>query len=215
MGISEQIALVEREFVPGEILLAALALREGVSEFHAASWLLRQRRWLGHLPVVEFNRELRDFRDSQSSVAMDILDDICSYGEAWKVWTSDENDYVCGWMSSDLREFFAQSDLDFPESEINKLQRNNPSPIAIKAATTEAIGDAGIDPIDLPDEMQLAGIAYRAVINGYGDRAATFKNRLIDYLEKTYTDLKSEAVKRIATVANPDKTTGRKRRDRE
>ncbi|HPW29492.1 MAG TPA: hypothetical protein PLL01_08905 [Rhodoferax sp.] len=69
-----------------------------------------------------------------------------------------------------------------------------------------------IDPSDLPNELHAANIAFRAVTHGYGDNNETFKNRLRDYLEKHFIDLTPEAVNRIATVANPDKTTGRKTR---
>lgn len=68
------------------------------------------------------------------------------------------------------------------------------------------------DPADLPYELHAANIAFRAVTNGHGDKSATFKNRLISYLETNFADLNSEAVQRIATVANPDKTPGRKKR---
>jgi hypothetical protein len=68
-----------------------------------------------------------------------------------------------------------------------------------------------IDPADFPEELQAANIAFRAVSNGFGDQSATFKNRLIEYLEKNYPTLNSEAVARIATVANPDKVRGRKK----
>lgn len=71
--------------------------------------------------------------------------------------------------------------------------------------------EADIDPADLPTELDAANIAYRAVMNGRGDKSATFKNRLIDYLEKNFTGLNGEAVQRIATVANPDKGRGRKK----
>lgn len=81
------------------------------------------------------------------------------------------------------------------------------------AAIAESEPD--IDPLDLPPELDAANMAYRAVLNGFGNPAATFKNRLIDYLEKSFIDLIPEAVQRIATVANPDKTTGRKKRDKE
>ena len=71
--------------------------------------------------------------------------------------------------------------------------------------------ESGIDPADLPEELQAANIAFRAITNGYGEGTATFKNRLIGYLEKNFVDLSSEAVQRIATVANPDKMRGRKK----
>lgn len=76
-------------------------------------------------------------------------------------------------------------------------------------AKTELQND--IDPSDMPDELHTANIAFRAVKNGFGNASATFRNRLIQYLEITFKDLNSEAVQRIATVANPDKSTGRKR----
>ena len=72
-----------------------------------------------------------------------------------------------------------------------------------------------VDPSDLPHELQVANLAFRAVTNGYGGSDGTFKNRLIEYLETNYADLGGEAVKRIATVANPDKEPGRKRRGQE
>ena len=68
--------------------------------------------------------------------------------------------------------------------------------------------DTGIDPSDLPPELDAANMAYRAVLNG-SDKTGTFKNRLMAYLKKNYPDLTEEAIKRIATVANPDKSTGR------
>lgn len=72
-----------------------------------------------------------------------------------------------------------------------------------------------VDPLDLPVELDAANMAFRAVLNGHGEPRLTFKNRLIDYLEKNFPDLNNEAVQRIATVANPDKGRGRKKRDTE
>ena len=68
-----------------------------------------------------------------------------------------------------------------------------------------------IDPADLPEELHAANIAFRAVTNGHGDPSATFRNRLIGYLETNFLGLSNDAVRRIATVANPDKTTGRQK----
>jgi hypothetical protein len=70
--------------------------------------------------------------------------------------------------------------------------------------------EADIDPSDLPEELQAANIAYRAVHNGYGD-GMTFKARLVQYLEANFS-FSDEAVQRIATVANPDKAAGRRKR---
>jgi hypothetical protein len=71
--------------------------------------------------------------------------------------------------------------------------------------------DVDLDPADLPLELQAANIAFRAVFNGYGDPESTFKNRLTAYLEANFVGLGTEAVKRIATVSNPDKEPGRKK----
>jgi hypothetical protein len=79
-----------------------------------------------------------------------------------------------------------------------------------KGAETAQSIENEIDPTDFPYELHAANIAFRAITKGHGNSAATFKNRLIDYLEKNFTDLTNEAVQRIATVANPDKSTGRK-----
>lgn len=72
-------------------------------------------------------------------------------------------------------------------------------------------GKLDIDPYDLPDELSAANIAFRAVSNGYGDPKATFKNRLLSYLESNYAYMNSETIQRVATVANPDKGRGRKK----
>jgi hypothetical protein len=106
--------------------------------------------------------------------------------------------------------------------EIDPFPSKEPSDVANEIGDGD--GDSGkcdpcekyaqqrdIDPADLPDELSAANIAFRAVTNGHGDQAATFKNRLIDYLEKNFTSLNNEAVQRIATVANPDKGRGRKK----
>ena len=68
-----------------------------------------------------------------------------------------------------------------------------------------------IEPADLPEELHAANIAFRAVTNGHGDPSATFRNRLIGYLETNFLGLSDDAVKRIATVANPDKKPGRQK----
>jgi hypothetical protein len=80
---------------------------------------------------------------------------------------------------------------------------------------TDATDTDLIDPSDLPPELDAANLAYRAITNGFGDQSATRRNRLIQFLESTYPDFKPEQIQRIATVANPDKTTGRKKLDRE
>ncbi|WNO03175.1 hypothetical protein [Rhodoferax mekongensis] len=71
-----------------------------------------------------------------------------------------------------------------------------------------------IDPSDLPPELDAANLAYRAIANGFGDQSATPRNRLIQFLRTNFPDFKTEQIERIATVANPDKSTGRKKIDK-
>ena len=67
------------------------------------------------------------------------------------------------------------------------------------------------EPEELPEELDAANIAFRAVRNGYGEKSATFRNRLIDFLKKNYVNFKNDTVYRVASVANPDKGRGRKK----
>jgi hypothetical protein len=67
-----------------------------------------------------------------------------------------------------------------------------------------------IDPEDLPDELDIANIAYSAVMNGHGDESLSFKQKLTLWLNEMYPKLSKEATNRIATVANKDKRPGRR-----
>lgn len=96
---------------------------------------------------------------------------------------------------------------------LRSVYRFDLSPIETQASNVgmEISEVEAIDPSDLPPELDAANMAFRAITNGYGDQSATARNRLIDYLEKNYPEFKPEQVRRIATVANPDKSTGRKK----
>ena len=82
-------------------------------------------------------------------------------------------------------------------------------------ASTTPDNQQETDPADLPEELYIANIAFRAVFNGYGNPTATFKNRLIAYLKSTYPALLPSEVARIATVANLDKARGRPAKSKE
>lgn len=77
-------------------------------------------------------------------------------------------------------------------------------------AAPEAPSEEEVDPCDLPEELDAANMAFRAVLKGYGGITATRRNRTVNYLKDTYPHLKPDAIQRIATVANPDKSRGRK-----
>lgn len=75
--------------------------------------------------------------------------------------------------------------------------------------------ESKFDPLDFPEELDAARMAFVVVKSGNGGTGTTFRNRLIDYVKKNYPNLGKDAVSRIATVANPDKTRGRKKFDKE
>jgi hypothetical protein len=100
-------------------------------------------------------------------------------------------------------------DVQYLENENINLNGDEPD------SSVKYAQQSDIDPADLPDELSAANIAFRAVTNGHGEKSKTFRNRLIDYLEKNFTRLNNEAVQRIATVANPDKGRGRKKSNAE
>lgn len=85
------------------------------------------------------------------------------------------------------------------------------SEIDIQLSTEES----KFDPLDFPEELDAARMAFVVVKSGKGGTGTTFRNRLIDYVKKNYPNLGKDAVSRIATVANPDKTRGRKKSDKE
>jgi hypothetical protein len=95
------------------------------------------------------------------------------------------------------------------------LESESPSESTEDQMPASQEGDRIVDPADLPNELQAANIAFRAVSNGHGDQSSTFKNRLTVYLQENFKDLGAEAIARIATVANPDKSRGRKNRSTE
>jgi hypothetical protein len=77
-------------------------------------------------------------------------------------------------------------------------------------ATNDPVSESEIDPSDYPDELSAANIAFRAITNGYGNQSKPPRARLEDFLRERYPAFGPTRIDRIATVANPDKTTGRK-----
>lgn len=106
---------------------------------------------------------------------------------------------------------FNIENIGFLESEItaflaaHKVSVGNSSKSLLDTPPT----DSDLDPTDLPEELDMANMAFRAVFNGYGNPADTFRNRLIKYLNSRLPAQCPTAIKRIATVANPDKERGR------
>ena len=137
------------------------------------------------------------------------FDDHPEYGDDRMGWIyGPESDFAKQtFKRKDIHEWLVNSGLS--ASSIYDFGRG----LAINSADDSTVSD--IDPSELPTELDVANTAFRAVLNGHGDRSETFKNRLKHYLKETYPLLKNEAIERIATVANPDKSPGRKRLDKE
>jgi hypothetical protein len=117
-------------------------------------------------------------------------------------------DYGSRWQETNY--IFNISSVTILGSELERFVLSHVAQATVDPKTNSTIA-SDIDPSDLPRELDAAMMAFRAVTNGYGDTSATFKNRLIDYLEKSFEHLGKEAIQRIAIVANPDKSTGRKK----
>ncbi len=125
------------------------------------------------------------------------------------------------WHFSGMSDFVKQR---FSRLELHRWLTENNIPAVYSFQITDSFSriseknflptatELDIDPIDLPEELDAANMAFRAVLQGYGNQKTTFKNRLIDYLKMNYRHLKQEAVDRISIVANPDKAPGRKKK---
>ena len=127
------------------------------------------------------------------------------------------------WSSSESQAWSDESCLQWESMRLNshdaaELREHVET---IRRSGTEVVDpvtenqNENIDPSDLPEELDAANMAYRAVLNGFDILTGTFKNKLIEFLSTNYSHLGNEALDRIATVANPDKTRGRKKRNTE
>ena len=90
--------------------------------------------------------------------------------------------------------------------QVAELQRQ------LAEATAAAQQAQSVEPEGLPDQLSIANIAFRAVTNGYGDEDDTFRNRIGAYLDEHHADIGAGCRERIMTVANQDRTPGRKGR---
>jgi hypothetical protein len=75
--------------------------------------------------------------------------------------------------------------------------------------TRDLITDANL--AHMPLELHSANLAFDAVMQGYRSEIPSFKQRIEAWLKQYRPALVPAAVERISTVANNDKTTGRKR----
>ena len=119
---------------------------------------------------------------------------------------------LCMWlMNPDLSAFSRQK---FSRSEVSRwlktfaLTSKYEFLLGMKQDHTNQASDLDLDPSDLPLELDIANIVYRAVTNGQG-KGNTFKNKVLEYLDEHYPQLNAEARKRISIIVNTDKTVGR------
>jgi hypothetical protein len=124
MGIAEEIARIEREFVPGEVLFLSVIAQEGTNEHQTASWFLRNIGALEALPMYSYNPKKRDFRVIEIPWAIDVFRDF-TVGVAGSIgevnWNEDEDGYEGGWLSSHLVQFFAGTEVPYPDSAIKSI----------------------------------------------------------------------------------------------
>lgn len=111
--------------------------------------------------------------------------------------------YPAAGLSTNCTLVMRTSEIVRLQSQINQCQ--------VDQTPAEQAESNDIDPTDLPVDLDAANMAYRAVSNGYGDTAETDRKRIVNYLREKYPDFAKDRINRIATVANPDKSTGRKK----
>lgn len=184
MAIADEIERVAREFVPGDVLLRAVMAQENLNELHAASWFLRNIKKLDELPMLEFNAALHDFRHIPNPWASDVFMDftVGTIGVEPVTWYDNDDGYVGGWLGSDLRHFFEQTGVTYPEAHISKIAATeNLQPLLSTRArrdgldASEYLAERGRDYVEVSDwlkelgeEMSAVGMAVRIAFDELG-----------------------------------------------
>lgn len=148
MRIAEEIGHVMKEFVSFEDLFNALTAEQELKPYQTASWMLRNLAELERLPMIECNRDLRDFRLLDKGWVPEALYDLAA-GDSVDWGSSDTGPgFVGGWLESDLRGFFKQTSVDFPESAISDRGASPPS-LEFKGTPSPPPSDQVIDVEDV------------------------------------------------------------------
>ena len=111
MGIKEEIAFVEREFISAPLLLEALTLQEDVLLYQTASWFLRNIESLDKLRMFSFNSKRRDFCRCDPPWSSNVFAAISAEFDFGLSWDEDGDDFIGGWLSSELKEFFSRTSV--------------------------------------------------------------------------------------------------------
>lgn len=128
----------------------------------------------------------------------------------YTLWTTNEEDCALNdWLINDHASAFETQNFcrETIADWLDAIQLKSAYEFKKSAAYTKD----ELDPSDRPEELDAAILAHQRVLNGYGNPTATFRNRIVTYLKEYYPHMKPDAIDRIATVANPDKSTGRKK----
>lgn len=125
-------------------------------------------------------------------------------------WVRDEDDDTfANWLINDAATAFEAQKFsrETLADWLDAIKLNAAYQFRSEVAPAEEL----LDPVDLPEELDAAMLAHRRVLNGYGNPTATFRNRILAFLKECYPHMKPDAIERIATIANPDKSPGRKK----
>jgi hypothetical protein len=137
MRIADEIAMVEAQFVPGEVLLKAVAEQEEVHAYQAASWFMRNIDALDELQMFAFNRIRRDFRLIPTAWSSDVFGDVADQREDGTDWDENGDGYIGGWLSPALEEFFAATGVTFPAAGVAALLNPTREPRAAASTIAE------------------------------------------------------------------------------
>jgi L-rhamnose mutarotase len=128
----------------------------------------------------------------------------------FQYWTTNEDDDTfANWLINDAASSFETQKFsrETLSDWLDAIQLKTVYQFRPEVATAEE----QLDPLDLPEELDAANMAHRQVLKGYGNPAISFRKRILAYLRQNYPHMKPDAIERIATVANTDKSPGRKK----
>lgn len=165
-----------------------------------------------HGPEVSFSNSMGTYlnrRDGHWAALFDQVSGNAGSNECRLEINTTESFVPAERLGTDCLRVIRTDEILAFQSRLNEGLHETTSLTAKPAAIAVNL-DSDINPEDLPEELDLANMAYRAVSKSLGVKTGTFRNRVKDYLKQQYPHLKPEVIERIATVANPDKSRGRK-----
>lgn len=213
MGIKDDLEAEQRrlfsEFVSVRTLIESLADDQECSTAEVATFLLNKIETIGRDAFPELL--------SIDLVRLRVVREVCAEPlmPLWDIASGDSiegdlND--CGWKRSEISEFILRAGVSVvPHLPAWKPRGSSPS------VSDNRIVDQGneyewLDHPLFPNELSIAITAWNAAVTNSeqsGKRPAEF---IRGWLKENNPELKTEAVNRIATVANWDKVGGRSKK---